>query len=48
MIVTPELIAVVVFIITYALIIDERIHRAVVAMVGASVVVFLHIVPPGI
>ncbi|WP_442919544.1 SLC13 family permease [Methanoculleus sp.] len=43
--VTPELIAVVVFIITYALIIDERIHRAVVAMVGASVVVFLHIVP---
>ncbi len=45
MIVTPELIAVVVFIITYALIIDERIHRAVVAMVGASVVVFLHIVP---
>jgi Na+/H+ antiporter NhaD/arsenite permease-like protein len=45
MIVTPELIAVVVFIVTYALIIDERIHRAVVAMVGASVVVFLHIVP---
>ena len=45
MIVGPELIAVVVFIITYALIIDERIHRAVVAMVGASVVVLLHIVP---
>ncbi len=45
MIVGPELIAVLVFIITYALIIDERIHRAVVAMVGASVVVFLHIVP---
>ncbi|MDD3858174.1 MAG: ArsB/NhaD family transporter [Methanoculleus sp.] len=45
MIVTPELIAVVVFIITYALIIDERIHRAVVAMLGASIIVFLHIVP---
>ena len=45
MIVGPELIAVLVFIITYALIIDERIHRAVVAMVGASVVVLLHIVP---
>ncbi|WP_292386340.1 ArsB/NhaD family transporter [Methanoculleus sp. UBA430] len=41
----PELIAVAVFLLTYALIIDERIHRAVVAMLGASVVVLLHIVP---
>nr|WP_284738361.1 ArsB/NhaD family transporter [Methanoculleus sp. CWC-02] len=39
------MIAIVVFLFTYALIIDERIHRAVVAMLGASVVVFLHIVP---
>ncbi len=45
MIVSPELIAVAVFLLTYALIIDERIHRAVVAMLGASIVVFLHIVP---
>ncbi|MDK2915996.1 MAG: hypothetical protein PWR25_553 [Euryarchaeota archaeon] len=45
MIVGPELIAVAVFLFTYALIIDERIHRAVVAMLGASIVVFLHIVP---
>jgi Na+/H+ antiporter NhaD and related arsenite permeases len=41
----PELIAIVVFLFTYALIIDERIHRAVAAMLGASVLVFLHIVP---
>ncbi|KDE54677.1 SLC13 family permease [Methanoculleus sp. MH98A] len=41
----PELIAVAVFLFTYALIIDERIHRAVAAMFGASVIVFLHIVP---
>ncbi len=45
MIVGPELIAVAVFLLTYALIIDERIHRAVVAMLGASIVVLLHIVP---
>jgi Na+/H+ antiporter NhaD/arsenite permease-like protein len=44
-IVGPELIAVAVFLLTYALIIDERIHRAVVAMLGASIVVLLHIVP---
>ncbi|MDD4568313.1 Arsenic efflux pump protein [Methanoculleus chikugoensis] len=41
----PEVIAVAVFLFTYALIIDERIHRAVVAMLGASIVVLLHIVP---
>ncbi|WP_292729997.1 ArsB/NhaD family transporter [Methanoculleus sp.] len=41
----PELIAIAVFLFTYALIIDERIHRAVAAMLGASVLVFLHIVP---
>ncbi|MDV2480693.1 ArsB/NhaD family transporter [Methanoculleus sp. Wushi-C6] len=41
----PELIAVAVFLFTYALIIDERIHRAVAAMLGASIIVFLHIVP---
>ena len=45
MIVSPELIAIAVFLFTYALIIDERIHRAVAAMLGASIVVFLHIVP---
>ncbi len=45
MIVGPELIAIAVFLLTYALIIDERIHRAVVAMLGASIIVFLHIVP---
>ena len=45
MIVGPELIAIAVFLFTYALIIDERIHRAVVAMLGASIVVLLHIVP---
>ncbi|MDD4253724.1 MAG: ArsB/NhaD family transporter [Methanoculleus horonobensis] len=39
------MIAVAVFLFTYALIIDERIHRAVAAMFGASVIVFLHIVP---
>ncbi|WP_067051342.1 ArsB/NhaD family transporter [Methanofollis ethanolicus] len=40
-----EIIAIAVFIITYALIIDERIHRAVAAMAGAAVIVFAHIVP---
>jgi Na+/H+ antiporter NhaD/arsenite permease-like protein len=39
------LIAVVVFLITYALIVDERINRAVAAMAGAAVLVFLGIVP---
>lgn len=41
----PEVIAVAVFLFTYALIIDERIHRAVAAMFGASVIVYLRIVP---
>jgi Na+/H+ antiporter NhaD/arsenite permease-like protein len=40
-----ELVAVFVFLFTYALIIDERIHRAVAAMIGAAIVIFLHIVP---
>ncbi|MDD4254983.1 MAG: ArsB/NhaD family transporter [Methanofollis sp.] len=40
-----ELIAIAVFLFTYALIIDERIHRAVAAMAGAAVIVFAHIVP---
>ncbi|WFN33531.1 ArsB/NhaD family transporter [Methanogenium sp. S4BF] len=40
-----QLLALVVFIATYILIIDERIHRAVAAMAGAAVVVFLGIVP---
>ncbi|MDV2481798.1 ArsB/NhaD family transporter [Methanoculleus sp. Wushi-C6] len=39
------LIAVAVFLFTYALIIDERIHRAVAAMLGGAIVVFLGIVP---
>ena len=39
------LIAVAVFLFTYALIIDERIHRAVAAMLGAAIVVFLGVVP---
>lgn len=43
--VSTELIAIVVFFITYILIIDERIHRAVAAMIGAAVVLFLGIVP---
>lgn len=41
----PELIAIAVFLFTYALIIDERIHRAVAAMFGASIIVLLHVVP---
>jgi len=40
-----ELIAILVFIVTYILIVDERVHRAVAAMAGAAVVVFLGIVP---
>ncbi len=40
-----ELIAIAVFLFTYALIIDERIHRAVAAMLGASIIVLLQIVP---
>ncbi len=43
---TVALIAVAVFLFTYALIIDERIHRAVAAMLGAAIVVFVGIVPP--
>ncbi len=42
---TVALIAVAVFLFTYALIIDERIHRAVAAMMGAAIVVFIGIVP---
>jgi Na+/H+ antiporter NhaD/arsenite permease-like protein len=40
-----ELIAIAVFLFTYALIIDERIHRAVAAMAGAAVILCAHIVP---
>ncbi len=39
------LIAVAVFLFTYALIIDERIHRSVAAMLGAAIVVFIGVVP---
>ncbi|PKL62549.1 MAG: transporter [Methanomicrobiales archaeon HGW-Methanomicrobiales-2] len=42
---TVALIAVAIFLFTYALIIDERIHRAVAAMFGAAIVVFIGIVP---
>ncbi|MBP2133191.1 Na+/H+ antiporter NhaD/arsenite permease-like protein [Methanomicrobium sp. W14] len=45
MIPIETLIAAVVFLLTYALIIDERIHRAVAAMAGAAVLVFIGIVP---
>jgi Na+/H+ antiporter NhaD/arsenite permease-like protein len=38
-------IAIAVFLFTYALIIDERIHRTVAALVGASIIVALQIVP---
>ncbi|NJE85262.1 transporter [Thermococcus sp. CX2] len=38
-------IAVAVFLVTYALIISERVHRTVAALFGASVVLFLGIVP---
>jgi Na+/H+ antiporter NhaD/arsenite permease-like protein len=41
----PELIAIAIFLFTYALIIDERIHRAVAAMFGAAIVVFIGVVP---
>ncbi|QYZ80076.1 transporter [Methanofollis formosanus] len=41
----PELIAIAIFLFTYALIIDERIHRAVAAMAGAAVIAFAGIVP---
>ena len=34
-----------VFLFTYILIVDERIHRAVAAMIGAAIIVFLGIVP---
>jgi Na+/H+ antiporter NhaD/arsenite permease-like protein len=40
-----EMIAIAVFLFTYALIIDERIHRAVAAMAGAAVILCAHIVP---
>ena len=43
MVFTPEIIAVLVFFITYALIIDERIHRSVCALAGASVLVLFGI-----
>ncbi len=43
--VSIELIAILIFIITYILIIDERIHRTVAAMIGAAAVVFIGIVP---
>lgn len=45
MVLIEALIAVVVFLITYVLIVDERINRAVAAMAGAAVLVFLGIVP---
>ncbi len=38
------LIAIAVFLFTYALIIDERIHRAVAAMIGAAILVFIGII----
>jgi Na+/H+ antiporter NhaD/arsenite permease-like protein len=40
-----EIVAIIVFIFTYFLIVDERIHRAVAAMVGAAIVIFLQLVP---
>jgi Na+/H+ antiporter NhaD/arsenite permease-like protein len=43
---SPELIALAVFLFTHALIIDRRIHRAVAAMLGASVLVFWSRQPP--
>lgn len=43
MVFTPEIIALLVFIVTYALIVDERIHRAVCAMAGASVLILFGI-----
>jgi Na+/H+ antiporter NhaD/arsenite permease-like protein len=39
------LVSIFVFLLTYALIVDERIHRAVAAMFGAAIVVLLNIVP---
>jgi len=41
----PEMIAIAVFLFTYALIIDGRIHRAVAAMMGAAVIVLAGVVP---
>ncbi|AHF80821.1 ArsB/NhaD family transporter [Thermococcus paralvinellae] len=40
-----EAIAIAVFLFTYGLVVSERIHRAVAAMLGASVILFLRIVP---
>ncbi|MEO2151312.1 MAG: ArsB/NhaD family transporter [Thermococcus sp.] len=42
---TPEIIALSVFLGTYAFIITEKIHRTVAAMVGASVILLTNIVP---
>jgi len=39
------LISIFIFLLTYALIVDERVHRAVAAMFGAAIVVLLNIVP---
>lgn len=39
MVLTPEIIAVLIFLVTYVLIIDERIHRSVCALAGASVLI---------
>ncbi|MBO8174208.1 MAG: ArsB/NhaD family transporter [Thermococcus sp.] len=41
----PEAVAIAVFLFTYALVVSERIHRAVAAMFGASIVLFLRIMP---
>jgi Na+/H+ antiporter NhaD/arsenite permease-like protein len=42
---SAAIISVFVFLLTYVLIVDERVHRAVAAMFGAAIVVLLHIVP---
>lgn len=43
--INAEAVAIAVFLLTYALVMSERIHRTIAAMVGASVVLFLDIVP---
>nr|WP_048150609.1 ArsB/NhaD family transporter [Palaeococcus ferrophilus] len=43
--INAEAVAVTVFLLTYALVMSERIHRTIAAMAGASVVLFLDIVP---
>jgi Na+/H+ antiporter NhaD/arsenite permease-like protein len=40
---SPEIIAVIIFIISYLLILSERIHRTIIAIIGASVVIFFGI-----